>query len=57
MYLYIHKKLNLINNLYYKKLIIFKSDVMDCNCYSRDNEISFKTADVNLSQEIKRLSK
>ena len=38
----IHKKLNLANNLYYRKLIIFKnqlvprqSDAIDCNCYRK----------------------
>ena len=37
----IHKKLNLANNLYYRKLIIFKNqlvlrqpDAIDCNCYN-----------------------
>ena len=42
----IHKKLNLANNLYYRKLIIFKnqlvprqSDAVDCNCYSQTNII------------------
>ena len=40
--LFIHKKLNLANNLYYRKLIIFKNqlvprqlDGVDCNCYSQ----------------------
>ena len=38
--LYMHKKLNLANNLCYRKLIVFKnqlvprqSDAVDCNCY------------------------
>ena len=42
----IHKKLNLANNLYYRKLIIFNNQLvpkqpnaLDCNCYSQTNEI------------------
>ena len=39
----IHKKLNLVNNLYYRKLIIFKNqllvprqtDTVNCNCNSQ----------------------
>ena len=46
----IQKKLNLANNLYYRKLIIFKNqfvprqpDVVDCNCYSQTTKFSLNT--------------
>ena len=46
----IHKKLNLTNNVYYRKLIIFKNqlvprqpDAVDCNCYSQTTKFSLNT--------------
>jgi len=42
VHLSIHKKLNLANNLYYRKLIVFKNqlvskqpDTVNCNYYSQ----------------------
>ena len=50
VHLSIQKKLNLANNLYYRKLIIFKiqlvlrqPDAIDCNCYSQTTKFSLNT--------------
>ena len=46
----IQKKLNLANNLSYRKLIIFKnqlvprqSDAVECNCYSQTTKFFLNT--------------